>query len=213
MIAVISGTTGLTGALLLSKLLSDSFITQVISVTRKSLEQTHPKLKEVIVPDFSKLSDYKEQLKGDIYFCCLGTTIKQAGTKTNFRKVDFDAIVEFGKVAESNDAKSLTVISAMGANPHSKIFYNQVKGETEQALLELKLNRLILMRPALLIGDRKASRPVEKVAITIVNTMVSFMPESVYLQIATPVDSLAARMLKEGKNPTAKIKIINAKDI
>lgn len=213
MIAVISGTTGLTGSLLFSKLLADSFITQVISVTRKSIGQTHPKLKEVIVPDFSKLSDYKEQLKGDIYFCCLGTTIKQAGTKTNFRKVDFDAVVEFGKIAEAHGAQSLTVISAMGANPHSKIFYNQVKGETEKALLELKLNRLILMRPALLIGERKASRPVEKVAISIVNTMVSFLPESVYHLIATPIDTLAGRMLKEGKNPTPKIKIINAKDI
>lgn len=182
-------------------------------MTRKPLGQTHPKLKEVIVQDFSKLSEHTQELKGDIYFCCLGTTIKQAGTKTNFRKVDYEAIVEFGKIAEANHAQSLTVISAMGANPHSKIFYNKVKGETEQALIELKLNRLTLIRPALLIGERLASRPAEKAAITIVNTMVSFLPEAIYTRIATPVDTLAARMLKEGKNPTARLKIINAKDI
>lgn len=173
----------------------------------------HPKLTEVIIPDFSKLADYKEKLKGDIYFCCLGTTIKLAGTKTNFRKVDFDAIVDFGKIAETHNSKSLTVVSAMGANPHSKIFYNKVKGETEKALLELKLNRLTLIRPALLIGERSASRPLEKAAMTIVNTMVSFMPESLYQMIATTVENLAVRMLKEGKNPTAQIKIINAKEI
>lgn len=198
---------------MLSKLLSDAFITQVISVTRKALGQSHPKLKEIIVEDFATLSKYTDELKGDLYFCCLGTTIKIAGTKTNFRKVDYEAILEFGKIALTNNAQSLTVISALGANPHSKIFYNQVKGETEQALIALKINSLILIRPALLIGSRITSRPTEKAAITIVNTMVSFLPESIYTRIATPVEALASRMIEEGKNPTSQLKIINAKDI
>ena len=213
MIAVISGSTGLTGSLLISKLLADNSINQVISVSRKSVNINHPKLTEVLISDFSKLFEYKNQLKGDIYFCCLGTTIKTAGTKINFRKVDYDAILEFGKIARLHNSQSLTVISAMGANPKSTIFYNKVKGETEKALMELKLNRLVLIRPALLIGDRSESRPTEKAVMTIVNSMISFMPASLYQKIATPIESLANKMIKEGKSFSSEVKIINAKEI
>lgn len=213
MIAVICGTTGLTGSLLLLKLLSDNTITQVISITRKKLNQNHPKLREVLIDDFSKISQFKDELKGDIYFCCLGTTIKVAKTKENFKKVDFVAAYDFSKIAEAHQAKSLTVISAMGANLDSKIFYNQVKGELEQALLKLKINRLIIFRPALLIGNRSTVRPTEKMAINIIQTLGKILPDFIQHRMATSIEILTSRMLQEGKNTTAIIKIINAIDI
>ena len=213
MIAVICGTTGLTGSLLLLKLFADDTITQVISVARKKLHQNHPKLKEVLIDDFSKISQFKDELIGDIYFCCLGTTIKMAKTKENFRKIDFQAVYEFSKIAEAHQAKSLTVISAMGANPRSKIFYNQVKGEIEQALLDLKINRLVIFRPALLIGRRADTRPAEKVAITLIQAMGKILPDFIQHRIATTIETLTSRMLQEGKNTSAKTKIINAVDI
>lgn len=185
----------------------------MISVTRKSLNVNNPKLKEVIVNDFANLLDYSDELKGDIYFCCLGTTIKQAGGKENFRKVDFNSIVNFGKIAEKNMAKTFTVISAMGASPTSKIFYNKVKGETECALMELKINRLIIMRPGLLIGERNEIRLAEKATISIFNSLSKILPAAIKNRIATPVEKLTSRMLKEGMNSAPKIKIINAIDI
>lgn len=213
MIAIISGSTGLTGALLLSKLLHDDSITQVVSVTRRPQEISHPKFKNVIVSDFKDLLQYSAELKGDFYFSCLGTTIKIAKTKENFRKVDFDAVVNLGKVAEMNQAKSLTVISANGANSHSSIFYNKVKGETEEALMKLKINRLIIMRPGLLMGERSNKRLMEEVVIKTMKVISSILPEKIEKTIATSIETLTERMLKEGKNTAATIKILNAVDI
>lgn len=213
MIAVITGSTGLVGSLLLSKLLTDKAITKVISVTRKPLGLTHPKLKEILIPDFATLLEHKEELKGDIYFCALGTTIKVAGSKENFKKVDYDAVVNFGKVAEYNQAKSLTVISANMADAHSSVFYNRVKGETEQALMSMNFNRLILLRPGLLIGERMEKRTGEEFAIKIMNVLETVLPAKIKRRMATKIETLAARMLKEGQNPAPKIKIINAVDI
>lgn len=198
---------------MLSKLLQDKATTQVISVTRKSLGLNHPKLKEVIVPDFANLIDHKDEMKGDIYFCALGTTIKAAGNKENFKKVDYDAVVNFGKVAEYHKAQSLTVISAGMANAKSSIFYNQVKGETEQALMSMQLNRLILLRPGLLMGKRTEKRTGEKLAINLLNTLSPILPSRFEKTIATKIETLVLRMIKEGQNPAPKIKIINAVDI
>ena len=213
MIAVIAGSTGLTGALLLSKLLNDVSITQVVSITRRPQEISHPKLKNVVISDFKDILQHTSELKGDLYFSCLGTTIKIAKTKENFRKVDFDAVVDFGKVAEINQAKSLTVISASGANSRSPIFYNKVKGETEEALMELKINRLILMRPGLLMGERSNKRLMEEAFIKTMKVISSILPEKVEKTIATSIETLTQRMLKEGKNTASTIKIINAADI
>lgn len=127
--------------------------------------------------------------------------------------MDFDAIVNFGKIAEIHQAKSLTVISASGANPHSSIFYNKVKGETEEALLKLKLNRLILMRPGLLIGDRLAKRVMEEAFIKTMKVISSILPERIEKSVATSIETLAERMLKEGKHTASTVKIISSVDI
>lgn len=185
----------------------------MIAPTRRPLDLLHPKLKNVIISDFADLMNHAGELKGELYFCCLGTTIKIAGTQENFRKVDFDAVVNFGKIAEHHKSQSLVVISAAGANPHSSIFYNKVKGEAEEALLKLSLNRLILMRPGLLMGERKASRPLEKATIKITQVLSSILPERIKKSFATPIEALTERMLKEGKNTANKVKIINAVDI
>lgn len=213
MIAVIAGSTGLTGALLLSKLLLDSDISEVVALTRRSIEITHPKLKNVIVPDFSELLSRKAELKGDIYFSCLGTTIKEAKSKENFKKVDFDAVVDFGKIAEHFSAQSLCVISAAGANPKSSIFYNRTKGEAEEALLNLSLRHLILFRPGLLMGERRASRPFERMSIKITQALSHLLPEKSVKSFSTPIETLCERMLKEAKSTSRKITIINSSDI
>src|SRR6202045_2825312 len=131
MIATVIGSTGLTGAFLVRDLLADSAITKVMSVSRRSLNISDSKLTEVLVSDLAELPTIQSKIRGELYFSCLGTTIKAAGSKENFEKVDHAAIVDFAKIANAHDAKSFTLVSAMGANPNSMLFYNRVKGRTE----------------------------------------------------------------------------------
>lgn len=115
MTAVIIGATGLTGSFLVRRLLDDPAITEVISVSRRSLNIANAKLTEVLVRNLAALPAVAAKLRGEIYFCCLGTTIGAAGSKENFTKVDYAAIVEFAKIAKGQDAKSFALVSAMGA--------------------------------------------------------------------------------------------------
>ncbi len=213
MIAVIAGATGLVGSYLVKLLLKDSKISSVISVSRKSLNINSPKLKEILVSDFSKLDQHILDIKGDLYFSCLGTTIKDAGSKENFRKVDFNAIVDFAKIAKANNAKSLTVISASGANPKSPIFYNKVKGETELALMALDIPALTIFKPGLLIGDRKAKRPAEKLFIEAFKKISRVLPTQLQKIVGTDAQLLAQRMLHEAKVLSKETVIIESKDI
>lgn len=213
MIAVISGATGLVGSHLIHKLLDDSRFKEVISVSRKPLGISSRKLKEVICPDFKFLSDKMNELKGDIYFCCLGTTIKTAGSQEKFRAVDYDAVLEFGKIAKACEARSFVVISAESANPKSKIFYSRVKGEVEEALQKLNLNHLIIMRPSLLMGERKEFRLGEKMAINIMSGIGKYLPDGIRKRAMTPVDVLADRMLEESMRNTKSFSVIGATQI
>jgi uncharacterized protein YbjT (DUF2867 family) len=116
MIATLIGGTGLTGAFLVQQLLADPTITKVNSISRRSLKIANPKLAEVLVSGLMQLPSIQAKIHGEIYFCCLGTTIKAAGSKENFEKVDHDAVVAFAEIAKAYHAKSFTFVSAMGAN-------------------------------------------------------------------------------------------------
>ena len=213
MIAVIAGATGLVGSALLKKLVADPHYSEIISVTRRSMDVQSTKLKEVIVTDFSQLNSVREKLKGDIYFCCLGTTIKSAGSKENFIKVDHDAVLDFAKIAKSHHASSFILVSAQGANPKSKVFYNRVKGQLEEDLKSLSLARLVFMHPSLLIGDRKEFRLGEKIAMGIVTKLAPVLPKKVKKLAMTEVEVLAQRMIEESKLRKSGLSIISAQHI
>jgi uncharacterized protein YbjT (DUF2867 family) len=110
--------------------------------------------------DWSKFST----LHADDAFCCLGTTIRQAGTKEAFRKIDFEYPVELAKRLKENGATGYYLVSALGANHKSSIFYNKVKGETEAAINDVGFNAYHIFRPSLLLGDRKEQRAGEDAA-------------------------------------------------
>jgi uncharacterized protein YbjT (DUF2867 family) len=177
------------------------------------LPTRHPKLETVLIQDFSKLFDHSNQLSGDFYFCCLGTTIKTAGSKEAFLKVDFTAVVDFGKIALQYQAKKFILISASGANANSLIFYNQVKGKAEDALHDLNLKNLIIFRPGLLMGNRTESRPGEKFAIKTIETLSPFLPKNWLNRVATSVDPLASAMVRESKREGSGVSVIEASQI
>ena len=163
--ALIAGATGLVGGHLLKLLLADPQYGKVVAVTRRRLEGvSSPKLDELIV-DFDALdkSLAQKNIPVDDAYCALGTTIKTAGSQDAFRKVDHDYVVAFAKAAKARGAKRLMLVSSIGADPASSVFYSRVKGETEQALGALGFEALHIFRPGLLIGERAETRPVESI--------------------------------------------------
>ena len=213
MIATVIGSTGLTGSFLVRQLLADATITAVTSVSRKSLSISSAKLTEVLVSDLAELPSIESTLRGDLYFCCLGTTMKMAGSKENFEKVDHAAILAFARIAKAHEATSFTLVSAMGANPTSMFFYNQVKGRTEDDVRALRLRSLIIFRPALLIGPRLEFRTAERVAAKALVPLSRLLPSRAQKSLVTIAQTLAKRMLNEGKAAPAGVHVIQSKDI
>jgi uncharacterized protein YbjT (DUF2867 family) len=159
--ALVAGSTGLIGSQLLQLLLTDTYYDVVKAISRKPLEISHPRLENIVL-DFDRLTEYRDKLKADDVFCCLGTTIKKVKTKEKFRKVDFDYPVELAKLTRTNGTEQYLLVSALGADKNSKIFYNQVKGDVEEAIGKIGFTTFHIFRPSLLMGDRSESRSGEE---------------------------------------------------
>ncbi len=160
--ALIAGASGLVGGHLVQHLLDAEAWDHVVSVGRRRLDVEHPCLEQLLV-DFDHL-DATDFPTSDDAFCCLGTTIKKAGSEEAFRRVDLDYVVAFAHQAQLHGATQFLVVSALGADPGSRIFYNQIKGEMEHAVARLPYEATQIVRPALLLGDRDVNRPKERVA-------------------------------------------------
>ncbi|MFL5353135.1 oxidoreductase [Archangium sp.] len=161
--ALVAGASGLVGGHLLDTLLGDERYQQVHSLGRRPLPKQHPKLAQHTV-DFARLEDSALPAAQDA-FCCLGTTLKKAGSQEAFRAVDHDAVLAFAQAAKKAGVQRFLVVTALGANPRSRVFYNRVKGEVEQALAGMGFESLIIAQPSLLLGARAESRPGEHAAI------------------------------------------------
>lgn len=163
--AVVFGATGLVGKELISELLKSYAYDKIIAVVRRSLPFMDQKLELVQITDLSLLPQWGENLKGDTYFCCIGTTIKNAGSKESFRQVDFDIPLQIAQLAEKNAVANLVVISSIGARPDTSNFYLRTKGEMENAIRTAFTGNLKIVRPSLLMGNRDEFRTGEKAGI------------------------------------------------
>ncbi|HET6764909.1 MAG TPA: oxidoreductase [Longimicrobiaceae bacterium] len=159
--AVVLGATGLVGGHCLRLLLEERAYARVHVLTRRTLHQSHPRLVEHVV-DFDRLEDRAEALLGEDVFCCLGTTIARAGSQEAFRRVDHDYPLAAARLARKQGARHFLVVTAMGADAGSRIFYNRVKGETEDELRALGYPGLVILRPSLLMGTREEPRRAEE---------------------------------------------------
>ena len=160
--ALLIGSTGLIGKQLLLNLLESSHYEKVIIFVRKKLELSHIKLEQIIV-DFEKIEEIKNLIKGDDFFCTIGTTIKTAGSKEAFKKVDFEYPKQFAQFAQENKVSQFLVISSLGANEKSTNFYLKVKGELETFLKSSNFKSVSVLQPSLLLGNRKEFRFGEKI--------------------------------------------------
>lgn len=161
--ALIAGATGLVGSFCLDLLLQSNRYAKVISVGRRQLHIQHPKLQQLVV-DFDRLDNYKQSLIADDVYCCLGTTIKNAGSKENFYKVDFTYVVKLASLTATNFGSQFLVVSSLGADANSSIFYSKVKGQMENAVKPLSFLGVHIFRPSLLLGPRQEKRLGEKLA-------------------------------------------------
>ena len=159
--ALLVGASGLVGGYCLQFLLEESLYTRVVVLVRRPLAITHDKLVQHVV-DFSELETLGECLTTDDVYCCLGTTIKKAGTQDAFRKVDFDYPVKIAALTQHCGAAQFLLVSSLGADPHSRIFYNRVKGEVEEAIRKISFITINIFRPSLLLGKRTEYRTGEK---------------------------------------------------
>lgn len=162
-IALVAGATGAIGKALVYQLIEDKAYVKVIVLARKPITIKHPKLVVVLV-DFENLTAHAAQIQADDVFCCLGTTIAIAGSKEQFYKVDHDYVLSLANVTLQQGAKQFIHVTAMGANSSSAIFYNQVKGVTENDLAMLPYKTIIAVRPSLLLTKRVEFRLGEWIA-------------------------------------------------
>ena len=163
--AVVIGATGLVGRECVKQLVARTEFERVTAVTRRALpDEVHsPKLQSVVI-DFDRLGDRPEAFRASHAFCALGTTIKQAGSQERFRQVDFSYPLRMAELARAAGARHFLLVSSVGASPSSRAFYLRVKGELEQAISALGFASVTIVRPSLLLGDRKEFRLGEAIA-------------------------------------------------
>lgn len=172
--ALIFGSTGLIGNLLLEELLNSDRYSEIVLFGRQITGVTHPKVRELAV-DFSNPGSFVGQIIGDDIYICLGTTIKKAGSVKKMEEVDRDFPVMIAKEALSNGVKRIAVVSSIGANAESANYYLRIKGEMEQEILKLKFENSAIVRPSMLLGERKERRAGElagKVVMKVFNPLL-----------------------------------------
>ena len=162
-VALLLGATGLVGSHCLHLLLPDTAYARVRVLVRRPLGQRHPRL-EAHQVDFDRLEENAGLFAVDDVYSCLGTTMARAGSEAAFRRVDHDYPVQAGELAVANGAEQYMMVSAIGADPQSRIFYNRVKGEAEAAVKRLPFRAVWVLRPSLLLGDRQELRVGERLA-------------------------------------------------
>ena len=162
--ALVAGATGLVGSHALELLLADAHWSPVVTVGRRTTSYHHAKLEQRIV-DLGSLEAASDLPHVDDVFCCLGTTIKQAGSQPAFRLVDHAYVVGLARAGLRAGATQFLLVSAIGADPKSRVFYSRVKGETEAAIRALPYQGIQIFRPSLLLGERPQFRLGERIAM------------------------------------------------
>lgn len=198
--ALVLGASGLVGNALVNQLLLDPRYQKVTCLLRKPLQDSQitgdsDKLEPIVI-DFAKLEDYRGYFASEHIYVCLGSTIKKAGSKTAFRKVDFEYVHVAAQLARDQRASSFVWISSIGANAKSASFYLKVKGELENAIFSMSgLNNASAVRPSLLLGERQESRFAETLGINMSQLLTPLMIGPLTKYKPVHADDVAAQMI------------------
>jgi len=200
--ALVFGATGLVGSHLVRLLLDDEEYGTVRIFSRRGSGIISPKLDEQIV-DFDKPGEWRDKVRGDVIFSCMGTTIKKAGSKEAQFLVDYTYQFRAAAAAAENGVRSMVLVSAPGAHPESRIFYNRIKGELDRDIIKLPFERIRIIRPSVLDGERKEKRRGESMAIALGKVLAPLIyPLKKYRPVHAGIVA-AAMIAAEGDGPAA----------
>ncbi|MBD0318933.1 MAG: oxidoreductase [Gemmatimonadetes bacterium] len=210
--AVLLGATGLVGGHCLELLLADPAYGRVTTLGRRASGRTHPRLDER-VGEVDRLLDELAEFEGADLFCCLGTTIRAAGSQEAFRRVDHDIPVHAAQVASAGGARQFLLVSAAGADAGSRVFYNRVKGETEAEVAAFPFAGVALLRPSLLLGARRERRPAEAAAQKVAPLLAPLLVGPLRKYRAIHASVVAAAMVKLAKEGVRGTRVLESDQI
>lgn len=195
--AIILGATGLTGSILLEKLIKEDSFERIKLFSRSSAGNNSAKVEEHLT-DLFELEKHSEDFKADVVFCCIGTTKAKTPDNEIYRKIDYGIPVAAVKLAKKNGIKSCIVISALGASVKSKTFYNRTKGEMERDVLKQAVENTYILQPSLIVGDRNESRLGETVAGFFMKTFNFLIPKKYKIIRAETIAQAMMVLAKKG---------------
>lgn len=198
------GASGLVGSTCLSRLSNDPVITRVVVLTRSPLSSTASNV-EYHAIDFDNRESFRAYLNVESMICALGTTIAKAGSQAAFRKVDYEYVLQFARMAREAGANQFCLVSSIGADAESRVFYSRVKGEIEAAVSNLGYPSVVIVRPSLILGKRKEFRLAESISQGLLGPIKGIFPKKIRPVTA---NQIAHALIEECKNPAPGIRII-----
>jgi uncharacterized protein YbjT (DUF2867 family) len=207
--ALIIGATGATGKDLVNVLLQDPDYTEVVIFVRRSSGMVHPKLIEILT-DFDRLEQVSGHIKGDVWFSCLGTTLKAAGSKDKQWHIDYEIPLKFAEIARKNGIPRTVLLSAYGASATSKVFYSKIKGKLEEDIDSLAFDQYIIFKPGMLLR-KDTDRPGERIMAGVLNFLNSLGLIRKFKPL--PTSTLAEKLSKAPKVLTAGKHVIELNKI
>lgn len=204
--ALLAGASGLIGSHLLPLLLASERYAKVIVVGRRPLSLQHPKLAQVVT-ELDQLEDERLRLIADDVFCCLGTTRRQAGSQEAFYRVDFLYVVALAALTASNLAAQFLVVSSLGADAESRVYYSRVKGEMEDAIRSMPFRATHIFRPSLLLGERTQPRLGERVGAVVLGALGPLLRGSWRQYRPVAAATVAAAMLRAAEEDGPGVRV------
>ena len=200
--ALLAGASGLVGGHLLDQLLANPAWDRVVSIGRREVDRDDPRLEQRLV----QLPGVGHLPRVDDVFCALGTTIRKAGSQEAFRVVDHDSVVALASAARKAGTDTFLHVTAMGADPGSRLFYNRVKGETERDVSDVGIARTVAFRPSILDGERAESRPAEQAGLMMMRAVAPLLGR----YRPTRAVDVAAAMINVALDEQADLSVLDA---
>lgn len=210
--ALLLGASGLVGGHCLEQLLADGAYGRVVSLGRRTLPCEHPRLEQRVV-DFERLADAADAFRVRDVFCCLGTTIRAAGSQAAFRRVDHDYPLAAARLASGRGARRFLLVTALGADARSRVFYNRVKGELERDVAALPFEGVVLARPSLLLGERHEHRRGEAVAQRLAPVLAPLLVGPLRKYRPIPGRTVARAMVRLAKEGVHGVRAVESDEL